>query len=68
MDIIDKFRAQWDNPEFEQKYARLVPETPEEAIKRMKSLRWRIKRWRPTRRIIIKAASLLPIIKKCILC
>jgi hypothetical protein len=55
MDIIDKFRAQWDDPEFEQSYARLDPEPTSEIIKRLKRRERCEKRWRITRRIILRA-------------
>jgi hypothetical protein len=55
MDIIDKFRAQWDDPEFEQSYARLDQEPISETIKRVKRRERREKRWRIARRIILRA-------------
>ena len=56
---LDKFRAQWEDPEFEQSYARLDPEPTSSVIERMKSMDRRDKRWRITRKIIVWAALLV---------
>ena len=52
---IDKFRAQWDDPEFVKSYARLDQEPVSEIIKRMERRERREKRWRITRKIILRA-------------
>jgi len=56
---LDKFRSQWDDPEFEQSYARLDPEPPLAIVKRLKSIYRRAKRWRGTRGIIMRASLLV---------
>ena len=52
---LDKFRAQWDDPEFEQSYARLDPEPTSAVIERLKRMDGAARRRRGTRQIIAKA-------------
>jgi hypothetical protein len=54
MDIFDKIRAQWDDPEFVKSLAQLDQEPISETIERVKRRERREKQWRITRRIILR--------------
>jgi hypothetical protein len=56
MDIIDKIRAQWDDPEFIRSLEKLDTEPPMAIVKRMERIHARAERWRKIRRILIKAS------------
>jgi hypothetical protein len=56
---LDKFRSQWDDPEFEQSFARLDQEPPSAIVERLKSMDGRAKRWRRTQQIIMRASLLV---------
>jgi hypothetical protein len=58
MDIFDKVRARWEDPEFLQSLAKLDQEPISETIKRMKRRERREKQWRITRRIILRVPLL----------
>jgi anti-sigma-K factor RskA len=59
---LEKFRSQWDDPEFEQSFARLDQEPPSAIVKRLKSMDGRAKRWRRTRRIITGASLMVVLV------
>ncbi len=56
---LDKFRSQWDDPEFEQSFARLDQEPPSAIVERLKSMDVRARRWRGARRIMMRALLLV---------
>jgi predicted anti-sigma-YlaC factor YlaD len=59
---LDEFRSRWNDPEFEQLYARMLQEPTSEIIKRMKRRDARAKRWRRARRMTIGAPLLVLIV------
>jgi len=56
---LEKFRSQWDDPEFEQSFARLDQEPPSAIVERLQSMDRRAKRWRRTRGIIMRVSLLV---------
>jgi anti-sigma-K factor RskA len=56
---LDKFRSQWNDPEFEQSFARLDQEPPSAIVARLQSMDRRAKRWRRTCQIIMRASLLV---------
>jgi hypothetical protein len=53
---IDKFRSQWDDPEFAESFARSDRESPYEIVQRLEKIYERAQRWRKIRRIAIKVS------------
>ncbi len=59
---LEKFRSQWDDPEFEQSFARLDQEPTSAIVQRLKSMDERARRWRGARRIIPRALLLVSLV------
>ena len=52
---IEKFRSQWEDPEFERSFAQLDQEPPSAIVKRLQRMHEHARRWRRIRRIIQRA-------------
>jgi hypothetical protein len=53
---FEKFKAQWNDPEFVASINRRFPEDPREIVRRMEKIDMRAQRWRNARRVLMKVS------------